>query len=389
MNKYSFLIQKQLSSFLNKEQEFFFNPKEGNSPFLNLFENRFNDKFCLEQIKDINKDSVEQFIQSLSENDYHKLLNILIENNYNKSFDYLYCFRQLDFPETDFFYENNEESILNHPHIHAFITNKHLSFFIKDINHYKSDSFQKLMFQYCFIYFQLELLKTLLDEKKLSLTCYTITNHSSSTLNFMDDFFVFNDSDYLDKEKTEKINQLLDIVIIEYTEKEYLHDLYSKKMCDYYDLEIEDCNINPKTMSLIYSKIWEKTNNIFIIKHIKDSIYRSSDYRYSFNAYTGSEEQIKNNYLEQRLIKEIFLNDRSSDYISDYLKKYPFKATSDYIYYDEEIIGERNKRNFMFLHEETLPLNGHSVSLTYFNDKRKNPSVFLGVLTAQRIVDKT
>lgn len=369
MNKYSFLLQKKLSSLLNSSQDFLFMSKKGKIPFFALFENELNDDFCLQQMKIISKEKMNAFIQSLPEKEYKNFLNFLIDKYYPQSFQYLYSFRNLDFPNQDLFYTKELEEINSEPHIHAFINQKHLSFFIEDIGNYTDVSFQQLMFQYCLSNFEPELLKNFLDNKTLSLTCYKVeTSSSDSLLNFMDDFFIFTNEDYLDEEKSAKINQFIDIVIHEYVSKNY--SLHSKKMYEHYDVQVEDSGINPKTMSLFYAKLWKETSSNFLICHIKDKY--DDEVRYCFNCHASSEESIKNNYLEQRLMKEIFVNSRNSDFISDYLKNYPFRATSDYIYYDKDVWNE-DERSFFFFHEKIVH---HPIIFNY--NKFKVYSEFYG-----------
>lgn len=368
MNKYSFLLQKKLSSLLNSNQDFLFISQKGKIPFFALFENELNDDFCLQQIKSISKDKISAFIQALPEKEYKKFLNLLIDKYYPQSFQYFYSFRNLDFPNQDLFYKKELEDINAEPHIHAFINQKHISFFIEDIGNYTDVSFQQLMFQYCLSNFEPELLKNFLDNKNLSLTCYKVeTSSSDSLLNFMDEFFIFTNEDYQNEIKSVKINQFMDIVIREYVSKNY--SLHSKKMYEHYDLQIEDSGINPKTMSLFYVKLWKETSSNFLICHIKDK--HDDQVRYCFNAHTISEESIKNNYLEQRLMKEIFEYNKNAEFISDYLKNYPFRATSDYIYYDKDV-WKGEERSFFFLHEKIIH---HPI---IFNYNKKVYSEFWG-----------
>lgn len=368
MNKYSFLLQKKLSSLIDSNQDFLLNSQKEKLPFFDLFENEFDDDFCLQQIKSIPKEKIAPFIRSLSDKEYKKFLNLLIDKSYRKSFDYVYSFREIDFPDKNFFYTKENEEVIAEPHIHAFINQKHIPFFIRNIGNYTDFSFQQLMFQYCLSNFEPELLKKFFDNKTLSLTCYKVETHTShSLLNFMDDFYIFTNEDYEDEEISEKINQIIDIVIDEYVSKDY--SLRSKKMYEHYDLQIEDCGINPKTMSIFYTKLWKKTDSNFLTGYIKD---KNDDDRYCFNAYSTSEENIKNNYLEQRLIKEIFFNNQSYDFISDYLKNYPFKATSDYLYYDKEM---KEAENFDFIHER---IKCAPVMWNSFNNKEKIYPEFCG-----------
>lgn len=374
MNKYSFLLQKKLSSLFDSNQDFLFTSQKEKLPFFALFENELNDDFCLQQVKSISKEKMSAFIQSLPEKEYKNFLNLLIDKYYPQSFQYLYSFRNLDFPNQELFYTKELEEIDSEPHIHAFINQKHISFFIEDIGNYTNVSFQQLMFQYCLSNYEPDLLEKFLDNKTLSLTCYKVeTKSSDSLLNFLDDFFIFTNEDYLDEEKSAKINQFIDIVVHEYVSKNY--SLHSKKMYEHYDVQIEDSGINPKTMSLFYAKLWKETSSNFLICHIKDKY--DDEVRYCFNCHASSEESIKNNYLEQRLMKEIFVNSRNSDFISDYLKNYPFRATSDYIYYDKDVWNE-DERSFFFFHEKIIH---HPIIMKGFNYKKEVYPEFCGFYT--------